>query len=71
MLLQHAATKVLIFNNFLRGWYKYVQQRFSTCNATMFHLQVAAVRCSYYFTVTQLGPSLETLDIAFRTSAVP
>ena len=49
---------------------KYVQQRFSTCNATMFRLQVAVICCSYYFTVTQLGPSLETLDIAFRTSAV-
>ena len=48
----------------------FVQQRFWTRNATMFRLQVSAICCSYYFTVAQLGPSLETLDIAFRTSAV-
>ena len=49
---------------------KYVQQCFSTCNATMFRLQVAAICCSYFFTVTQSEPWLETLDLAFRTSAV-
>ena len=69
MLLQLATTKfscVTIFD--VVG--KYVEERFSTCNATMFHLQVAVIGCSYYFTVTQLGSSLETLDFAIRSSAV-
>ena len=69
MLLQLATTKFWCVTIFVVG-VKYVQQCFWTCNATMFRLQVTAICLSYYFTVTQLGPSLETLDIAFRTSAV-
>ena len=69
-MLLHLATMTLCGVTIFDVDGKYVQQRFSTCNSTMFRLQVAAICCSYYFTVKQSEPSLETLDFAFRTAPV-